>query len=111
MPHIHLRGSESLKEQTLDNALVALTKCLSECETIASESIKAYWTHHPRFAMVENAPRGFLHCEVSILAGRPNELRNQIADLMYETLKDSFGDTELSLTFELREMDKATYRK
>lgn len=111
MPHIHLRGSEAIGEPALGAILEELVECLSNCETIQSEAIKAYWTHHPNFKMGKNAPNGFLHCEVAILAGRPDELRNRIADSMFGVLRNRFGNSALSLTLEVREMEKATYRK
>lgn len=65
--------------------------------------------------MGEGAPPGFCHCTVSILEGRPLELRKSMSSGMYAELKShlemSLENQEVSVTLELREMDKETYMK
>ncbi len=111
MPHIHVRSSEKLERLNIQQLLTNLAKCLSSIETIQSESVKAYWSYHEHFEMGINAPSGFVHCEVSILEGRPEELKYKIADEMYSVLKQGMPDSNLSYTLELREMSKTTYKK
>ena len=116
MPHIHLITSASVVENVdIPDILRELVKELSRQETIDSKSIKAYHSLFQTWAMGEGAPAGFAHCTLGLITGRPSELRKTISDAMYSRLRDSFKASldagEVSLTFELREMDADTYRK
>ena len=116
MPHIHLETNYELPEnQGIDETLVALIEKLASFDTIDSKNIKAYHTARSRYATGDGAPPGFVHCCVSILAGRPLELRQQIGQGIAETLRDRYADSfesgQAGLTIEVREMDRATYIK
>ena len=116
MPHIHLETTSDLEENAkLPDILEALTDELSRHETIASKAVKAYHTLGSVWVMGEGAPAGFAHCEVAVLNGRPVELRQQIAVAMMEIMREQFAESiangAVSLTLELREMDKETYQK
>jgi 5-carboxymethyl-2-hydroxymuconate isomerase len=116
MPHIHLETTADLFENAnIPDILQALVEKLCEYETIDSTSVKAYHLLRSNWHMGKGAPAGFAHCTVSILSGRPLELRKQIADGMYTELKSHFAmsleDNEVGITLEVREMDRETYRK
>jgi 5-carboxymethyl-2-hydroxymuconate isomerase len=116
MPHIHLHTSADLVENVdLPDILRELADELSRQESIDSKAVKAYHSLHQTWAMGEGAPNGFAHCRISLLEGRPEDLRKRIAEAMYSRLKACFESTvrsgEASLTLELLEMDAATYRK
>lgn len=116
MPHILLSTSANLVENVdVNDILAALASELSRHETIDPAAVKAYHSLHKNWAMGAGATAGFAHCEVSILAGRPAELRKRIADGIYETMRRQFSASqsagEVSLTVEVREMDRDTYRK
>jgi 5-carboxymethyl-2-hydroxymuconate isomerase len=114
MPHIILETTADLAENgDVPDILAALAKRLAAFDTVDPRSIKAYHTLRSVWAMGEGAPEGFAHLTVAILSGRPPELRQAIADGMFETLREAFASSagEASLTLELREMDAATYRK
>lgn len=116
MPHIHLETtSDVVENQDIQDILDSLVAKLATFETISSSAIKGYHSLRSTWSMGEGAPEGFVHCTVSILAGRPEELRVAIADGMYTALKENFpmsaDSGEASITLELREMDKLTYRK
>lgn len=116
MPHIHLQTTAGLTESNRAREILAcLVETLSGCETIDPASVKAYWTELDVFAVGRGAPVGFVHCQVSILAGRPLDLRQTIAPALYDKISNYF-EAEISqglvkVTFELREMDVATYLK
>ncbi|MBL1149592.1 MAG: hypothetical protein HND42_05225 [Armatimonadetes bacterium] len=116
MPHIHLQTTAGLTERSRAQELLAcLVETLSGCETIDSASVKAYWTELEMFAVGRGAPVGIVHCQVSILAGRPLDLRQTIARALYDKISNYF-DAEISqgvvkVTLELREMDAGTYIK
>lgn len=114
VPHIHLETTADLPENAdVPDILVALVETLAAQETVAPASIKAYHSLRSNWAMGAGAPEGMAHCTVSILTGRPAELRRKIAEAAMETLKAHFAASlearEVSLTLELREMERETY--
>jgi len=116
MPHIHLETTADLEENAnVPDILEALTVKLGGLETMNSKAIKAYHTLRSVWYMGEGAPEGFAHCEIAILAGRPVELKQQIATAMMEVMREQFAESlsagVVGLTLELREMDPATYQK
>jgi len=116
MPHILLTTSANLVENTdIPDILRELVSELCRHESIDSKAVKSYHSLFHTWAMGEGAPAGFAHCTLSLIAGRPSELRQGISDAMYERLRSCFKSSlevgEVSLTFELREMDAETYRK
>lgn len=116
MPHIHLETTADLPENgNIPDILEALVAKLCTYETIQSASVKAYHLLRSNWHMGEGAPPGFCHCTVAILDGRPLGLRKQIAEGMYTELKSHFDmsleNQEVSITLEVREMDRETYMK
>ena len=116
MPHIHLETTADLSENVnIPDILEALTETLASQETIASHSIKAYHTLRSVWHMGEGAPAGFAHCEVALFNNRHLELRQAIANAMFNVMKDQFAESleadAVYLTVELREMDASTYIK
>lgn len=116
MPHIHLETTADLFENAnIPDILESLVGRLCEFETIDPTSVKAYHLLRSNWHMGQGAPAGFAHCTVAIVTGRPEELRNRIADGMYAELRSHFSmsleNNEVGITLELREMEKETYRK
>jgi 5-carboxymethyl-2-hydroxymuconate isomerase len=116
MPHIHLETTADLEENAnVPDILEALTEELSSYETIPSKGVKAVHSLRSVWCIGEGGPAGFAHCEVAILQGRPLELRQAIANSMMEILRAQFSESVESgaatITLELREMEKDTYRK
>lgn len=116
MPHIHLETTADLHENgNIPDILEALVSKLCTFETVDSKSVKAYHLLRSNWVMGEGAPPGFAHCTVAILSGRPPELKQAIASGMYAELKQQFAfsleNGEVSLTLELRDMDRETYHK
>jgi 5-carboxymethyl-2-hydroxymuconate isomerase len=116
VPHIILETTADLPENAdLPDILEALVATLSAQETVVPASIKAYHGLRSNWAMGDGAPAGFAHCTVEILSGRPPELRQKIAQAIFATLKSHFVASleagEVSLTLEIRDMDRETYLK
>jgi len=116
MPHIILETTSDLPENAnVPDILEDLAAKLSSMDTVDSKAVKAYHTLRSVWSMGSEAPPGFAHCTVAILTGRDEALRKRIADEMYGVLKAHFAQSlehgEVSLTLELREMAKETYRK
>lgn len=114
MPHVHLETTADLPENAhVPDILERLTAALSVQETVAPASIKSYHSLRSVWVMGEGAPDGFAHLIVAILSGRPLELRQQIGAALYDVLKEEFAQSleagEVSLTLEVREMEKDTY--
>ncbi|MBV6503621.1 MAG: hypothetical protein AKCLJLPJ_01702 [Fimbriimonadales bacterium] len=116
MPHIHLQTTAGVSDANRARQLLAhLVDTLSDCETINPASVKAHWSELDAFAVGRGAPSGFVHCQVSILSGRPLELRQAMARALYDKISNYF-EAEISqgvvkVTLELREMDAGTYIK
>ncbi len=116
MPHIHLETTSDLPENAdVPDILEALVTRLSSLESVSSSSVKAYHSLRSVWKVGEGHADGIAHCTVMILAGRSEELRVQMADAMFETLKLQFAGSleanEVGVTLELREMARETYRK
>lgn len=116
VPHIHLETTADLQENAdIPMILEALVKDLARYETISSPSIKAYHSLRHTWVIGEGGPAGFVHCTVSILSGRPLQLRQQISNGIATVLREQFHSAlengEAGLTVELREMDRETYIK
>lgn len=116
MPHIHVYTSADLVENVdIPDILRALVDALAAQETIEAKTIKAYHSLHHTWAMGEGAPTGFAHCSISLLTGRPAEVRKLLADGMYARFRECFSSSiesgEISPTLEVREMDLETYRR
>jgi 5-carboxymethyl-2-hydroxymuconate isomerase len=116
MPHIHLSVSGNLRENlSLNGILRQLADRLAGFETVRSSAIKAYATQHPAYEMGKGAPSGFAHLTVSILSGRPLELRKRMGStmlgIMHERFRSSLDAGLVAVTVEVREMDRETYLK
>ncbi len=116
MPHIILETTADLPENAnVPDILDALVARLSSLESVDSKAVKAYHNLRSVWAMGDGAPPGFAHCTVAVMSGRSEELRSKISDEMYAVLREHFAQSlelqEVGLTLELREMNKATYRK
>ena len=116
MPHILLYTSANLVENTkIPDILRELVNELCRHESIDPKAVKSYHSLFHTWAMGEGAPAGFAHCTLGLMMGRSAELKKTIADAMYARLRECFNSSfdvgEVSLTFELREMDAETYRR
>ena len=116
MPHINLETtSDVVENQDIVDILERLVNKLATFDTVSSHAIKAHHALRHTWLIGEGGPHGFIHCEVAILTGRPQDLKNAIADGMFAELVACFPASheskEAGITLELREMEKETYRK
>ncbi|MBX3110904.1 MAG: hypothetical protein KF857_02755 [Fimbriimonadaceae bacterium] len=116
MPHLQLEVTEGLPEVAdLTSVLRELADALGAMETVEPKAVKAYAHVRDTWAMGRGASPGFVHLTVCVLSGRPLDLRRQMADRLYEVLAGHFSRSLAgglaSLTLEVREMDRETYRK
>jgi len=114
MPHLNLETTADLPENAhVPDILEALAIELATYKTVASDTIKASHTLRSVWHMGSGGPPGFAHLTVAVLSGRPLELRRRIAEgmsrVLHEHLAESLSAGEVSVTVELREMDRDTY--
>ncbi len=112
MPHLQLEISRDVADHApLSDALDRLVAVFSELETVDPASLKAYARVADHWAMGAGAPAGFASLTACVLAGRSDELRGHFADVLFAEMKALFGVHDSSITVEIREMDRITYRK
>lgn len=116
MPHILLETSaDVIENDRIPDILEALVATLAGLESVDPAAIKSYHGLRANWAMGDGAPQGFVHCEVRVLTGRSEALRAAMADALVSRLEqmvsESLSNGEISLTLEVREMERATYRK
>ena len=114
MPHIRVELSGNVaRPGRLKPFLAALAERLGEFESIESSAVKAYLSVREHFAMNSEGPPGFAHLEVSLMRGRPLELKRQIAEEMRKMVAEEFEEkvahNEIAIAVEIREMDPETY--
>ncbi len=116
MPQIFLETTANLEENAvIPDILEALVATLSKFETVDPAAVKAFHGLRMTWEMGLGAPAGFVQCQVSVLTGRPLELRQRIADEIINVLQNAFrvsiDEHEASITVEIREMERETFRK
>lgn len=110
MPHLQVEYGPPGAVQVETPLLTDLVAELCRHETVDPKAVKAYVRPTEGAVFGEGHPGAFVHVTACLLAGRPEELRCQIADGLLAVLQSRFGP-EVGLTCEVREMDRATYRK
>ena len=116
MPHIKVNLSASVaRPGRFKPFLAELANTLGSFESIEPAAVKAYLVVNDHFATTAEGPPGFAHIEVSLMRGRPLEMRQQIGAALRSILEAEFEEKvahgEISLTVEVREMDPETYIK
>lgn len=116
MPHILLETTSDLPENAhLPDILEALVGALSAQPEIKPGSVKSYHALRSNWCVGDGHAPGVAHCTVLILSGRSLEWRNTLSDALFAVLQEQFKESldaqEVGLSFELREMEAATYRK
>lgn len=116
MPQIHLETTPNLEENiSVPDILASLTNCLSQFDVIDPAAVKAYHSLRTMWVMGQGAPEGFVQCQVSILTGRSEDVQAKIAEAMMTVLSEAFAnsvrDRHTSITVEIREMQRDTFRK
>lgn len=124
MPHLvlELSGVSLPRCNEVPDFLTRLVRILGEFETIEAKDVKGRAIRYDvaiplqpwvsTQAVNAGGPLDWAHIEIRLLAGRPPELLSAIADRFHAELVEFFGtEGRLSLTVEVREMARETYRK
>jgi 5-carboxymethyl-2-hydroxymuconate isomerase len=114
VPHIRVEISANMaRPGRLKPFLTDLATLLASFETVEPKAVKAYANVREHFALLPEGPAGFAHLEVSLMRGRPLELRKAISEAMRARVLDEFEEKvaqgEIAITVEIREMDPDTY--
>lgn len=110
MPHLIVESSPGL----IDNKIVflgALVERFSAFDTITPSDVKARFHEAQDFVIGAGGKSSFLHLSMNIMEGRELDLKKDMADALFAILKSHVADQDVNVTLELREMDRATYRK
>lgn len=110
MPHLQVEYGPPGAVRVDTALLVELVEELSSHETVDPKAVKAYLRPAEEAAFGAGHPSAFVHVTACLLAGRPEELRRRIADGLLAVMRRAYGP-EVGVTCEVREMDRATYRK
>lgn len=116
MPHLILEVSKGIAHVgDLDDLLERLVTSFSQFPSVDPPSVKARAQVYAYWTSGMGAPPNFVHLTVCVLDGRPSSLLGEMADALYQILRDSYhaevSRNEVSLTLEVRQMNRETYRK
>ncbi len=110
MPHLIVESSPGLIENK-SAFLGALVERFSAFDTITPSDVKARFYEAQDFVIGAGGKSSFLHLSLSLMEGRELELKKNMSDALFAILKSYVGEQDVNVTLELREMDRATYRK
>lgn len=117
MPHIILEHSSNIVEKSdFKNVFKKLHDVMMEFGVFTLNDIKSRVYSADNFFIADGAPHhAFVHCEVGILSGRNQEMREKLSEKLIGVLKDEFQDSlherHCIVSLEVRELDRDTYRK
>lgn len=116
MPQLILEYSGNITQLDAKKTLLALNKTLVDSsDTIQEGAIKARAYKAEVFSVGTNPDhRGFLHLELSMMAGRDTESKKHIAHNLVETLQAMLprqNGLEIQFTVNIIDMDPEIYTK
>ena len=115
VPHCTLEYSDNLTDFAAGQMLAALNAGLLASGLFAEADIKSRAVRLEQFAVgVAPAPRAFVHLTLSVLSGRSVDERAALARRALAVLEagcSAPAATELQLSVDVAEMERATYAK
>ena len=115
VPHCTLEYSDNLTDFAAGQMLAALNAGLLASGLFAEADIKSRAVRLEQFAVgVAPAPRAFVHLTLSVLSGRSVDERAALARRVLAVLEagcSAPAATELQLSVDVAEMERATYAK
>ncbi|MCG9004159.1 5-carboxymethyl-2-hydroxymuconate isomerase [Laribacter hongkongensis] len=115
VPHCTLEYSANLTDFAAGRMLAALNAGLLASGLFAEADIKSRAIRLEQFAVgVVPAPRAFVHLTLSVLSGRSTDERAALARQALAVLEAGSiapAGTELQLSVDVAEMERATYAK
>lgn len=110
MPHIVIEHANlPAITDRLNHVADAIERAYHTCECIVPANVKLRTQGFDTYR-VGGAPAPFVHITLLMMAGRTDGQKAELADKVFAAATGVFTDIA-AVTFELREMDPATYRK
>lgn len=115
MPHLTLEYTRNLTHFDPARALTALNEAMFDSGLFGEPDIKSRAVGLDVYQVgVRDTPRGFVHVDVAMLAGRSDEERKSLADSLLNALKplvagQAVGEVQLSAT--TGDLHRPTYAK
>ncbi|MFI4957005.1 MAG: 5-carboxymethyl-2-hydroxymuconate Delta-isomerase [Gammaproteobacteria bacterium] len=118
MPHLVLEYSDNITPHVpMDTLLAALHKNFTAFETIPLDDTKTRAKGYSHYVVGSQGHQmAFMHLNILMMKGRPQELRTKMGEAMVNFLKMQLAHylpTQLPsvVTVEIREMEKSDYFK
>lgn len=117
MPHIILEHSANIVEKPdFTSLFTKLHDTMMTFGVFTLEDLKSRAYASDNYFIADGkAHHAFVHVEVGILSGRSLEMRESISEQLIGILQDFFRDSlherHCIVSLEVRELDRATYRK
>jgi 5-carboxymethyl-2-hydroxymuconate isomerase len=117
MPHCILEYTDNIPNPPDTRSLLTkLHNAMTVTELFDPADIKSRVIVHRDYLIGDGAPsRAFVTLNISILTSRPVKIKEQLADLAIEVLKEAFSDCieglTYSLTVQISELDRECYRR
>lgn len=114
MPHLDLFMNYDVSSKVqVDGLLRKLHFTLSEQETIDLEQVKSrvFISDFEYIGDIEKTPQNFVHCQVKLMPGRPDDLRKTISTSLHDVIVESLKEFQVKSynTVEVIELDKEAY--
>jgi len=111
MPHIVIEHSKPIQQQIdIPILMKDSIQILADTELFSVSAIKARSISFESF-LLDSSYTDFIHVTISVLDGRSNAHLQSISDAVFTKLKEVAPHSRVSLSVDIREMDKTTYRK
>jgi len=115
MPHVTIEYSRNvIEELDFHPIFIRIHEALHSLGTFAIEDIKSRAICYDRHAVGAGRPQSaFAHVQLSILEGRPAEIRTAAGQAILEILRESFHrsweELQMNLSVEVREMKRDSF--
>ena len=116
MPHCYLEYSSNIKESVNPKIILTELNSLISAELkVDIKKIKSRAIERAEFVVSDGENnQAFIHLEVAVLAGRPDEDHIKLSKALHQFLKsqfqqDSIHQLPISVTVEVRVMESDTY--
>lgn len=117
MPHCILEYSSNLASPPpMRDVLLGIHRALVGTGLFEEGDIKSRAIRHDAFAVADGAAdRAFVALAVEILDGRSDEVKERIADALFEALTAAFARSmeggRCNVTVQIRDIHRASYRR
>lgn len=110
MPHIRIEHSKEIADAIyIDNLARELHELLGEQESIEPNNVKTRSIQVDNVYLGKDIEQNFLHITVQLLPGRSDELKDEIAEALFNRTKEVSQAHTCRISVELSEL--AVYKK